>query len=245
MGILISALYRSRHIWPVLRFRGLSVPVNGPHVSRPVWKHIWRGTYEAPELDALDQLVRPGDRVLELGCGMGLVSGALAKRLPDLAIRSYEANPVMIPVIRDLHARNGIANVDIRNAILLPAPTEPVRRLNLHQNFTESSIMAGIASETGVEVPVQDFNAELADFRPDVLVCDIEGAEEELFRGVSLAGLRGLVLELHPALVSRAAIAAIFDSCAAAGLYPRIEWSRKQVVAFERVDPGAAAGTGA
>jgi len=210
--------------------------VDGPHVSRPVWKHIWKGGYEAPEIEALTALLKDGDRVLELGCGMGIVSAVVAKKLPGIRVWSYEANPALLPVIDRLHQMNGITNVSVRNAVLLPTSEGGTRTLHINWNFAESSLNPRKGSGQTVDVPVEDINAVLGHFRPDVLLCDIEGAEQEVFDGVKLDGIRAMVIELHPALISRAAVRQIFDSCAAASLYPRVDLCRGTVVAFERVE---------
>ena len=240
MGLYITTLYKARGLRPVLHFRGLKVPVTGPHISRSVWKHLWKGGYEAPEIFALQKLLKYGDKVLELGTGMGVISSFAAKLHPDIEVEAYEANPALIEPIRKLHKMNGIANVNINNAILLPTESETFRKFNLHKNFTESSIKDEISSTNSVDVPVQDFRAVLNKIRPDVFVCDIEGGEEELFVGVDLTGIRAVVLELHPEIVSRPAIKMIFDVCAHAGLYPRIEYSSERVVAFKKVEAGGA-----
>ncbi len=51
-----------------------------------------------------------------------------------------------------------------------------------------------------------------------------------------LSTLRALVLEVHPSMMSRKGMKDIFDACLDAGLYPRVELSSEQVVAFERID---------
>ncbi|PIE15648.1 MAG: hypothetical protein CSA68_06410 [Rhodobacterales bacterium] len=236
MGLLVTLLYRARALRPYLGFKGLKVPVTGAHVTRPVWKHLWKGDYEAPEILALQNLVRDGDVILEMGSGMGVVSAVASRLAENVHIEAYEANPTLIERIKDLHQINKIDNITVHNAILLPTSDETSRHLNLHENFTESSIVEGINSQSSVEVPVKDFRQVLQDVKPTVFMCDIEGGEEELFQGIDLSGIRAVILELHPKVISRAAIKAIYDTCARAGLYPRIEWSTEQVVAFERVE---------
>ena len=206
-------------------------------VNDAILDTLWKGVYENPEIDALLAMIRPNDRILELGTGMGVMSGVVAKANPGASFRAFEANTALLAPIAQLHAMNGIENITVTNAVLLPNPTVSSIRFNLHANFTESSLLAGIESDAGVDVPVMDFCVVLAEFRPDILVRDIEGGEAELFEGVSLQGLRGLVIELHPNLISRTAVRQIFDTCAEAGLYPRVEWSDLTVIAFERVEP--------
>lgn len=230
-----SLTYAVRRFWPTLPFHGLTVPMQGPHITKPIWKHVWRGDYEWPELRALLKLMRPEDRVLELGLGMGLVSGVLALRHPAARFTSYEANPALHPLIAALHKQNGITNVEVRSAILAPLSGGTTRRFRIHRHFTESSLVATGANVTEVEVPVHDPAAVVAEIRPDVLICDIEGAEEELIPVLPLSSIRVAVVELHPKIVSRAGIARIFRSFLDAGLVPVVDQSFETVVAFERV----------
>lgn len=230
-----SLTWHIRRLWKSLSFHGLQVPMVGDHITKPVWKHVWRGDYERPELLALSALMRPDDRVLELGAGMGLVSGVMAKRHPQARFTSYEANPALAGVIAALHRANGIANVDLRSAILAPVDQGSTRRFRLHRNFTESSLVAASADVSEVEVAVHDPAAVMADLRPDLLLCDIEGAEEELIPVLPLDGLRAAVIELHPHIVGRAGMARIFRSFIDAGLVPVVECSTETVIAFERV----------
>lgn len=231
-----SLTYPFRRFWTTLPFHGLRVPIRGAHVSKPVWKHVWRGDYEWPELRALSALMRPQDRVLELGLGMGLVSGVMARRHPAARFVSYEANPDMRPAIERLHQANGITNVEVRSAIVAPLDQGATRRFRLHRHFTESSLVAASADMAEVDVPVHDPAAVMAEVRPDLLVCDIEGAEEELIPILPMAGLRAAVIELHPHIVSRTGMARIFGAFLDAGLVPLVEQSFETVVAFERVD---------
>jgi FkbM family methyltransferase len=230
-----SLTYAFRRFWPTLPFHGLTVPMQGPHVTKPVWKHVWRGDYEWPELRALSALMRPQDRVLELGLGMGLVSGVLALRQPAARFTSYEANPALHERVADLHKQNGITNVEVRSAIVAPLSSGATRRFQIHRNFTESSLAATAGKVAEVEVPVHDPVAVAAEIRPDLLICDIEGAEEELIPVLPMSGLRAAVIELHPQVVSRAGMARIFRSFLDAGLVPVVEQSSETVVAFERV----------
>lgn len=216
-------------------YRGLKVPVHGPHAIRPIKEELMTGRYEVPEITALQALLRPGDRMLEIGGGLGVVSGLAAQAVPDAAIESYEANPGLIAAIRELHQLNGLTGIELHNRILVPGGGAGARDFHLHWSFAESSIVPGAGKDRSVPVETEDFATKLAEFRPDVLVVDIEGGEDELLSGADLRGLRALVLELHPKVIDRAAEARIYDACHAAGLYPRFDLCAANVVAFERV----------
>jgi tRNA1(Val) A37 N6-methylase TrmN6 len=51
---------------------------------------------------------RPGDRVLELGCGSGAAFLCLAARIPDLTIVAVEREPALAALARENAALNGI-----------------------------------------------------------------------------------------------------------------------------------------
>lgn len=226
-----------RRVFRELHYRGLRIPVVNPPISRKIFQQLWRKDYEQPEISAIMRLLHDGDRVLELGSGLGIVSSLTARARPDVKVRSYEGNPDLLPFIAQVHAKNGIKNVEVRNEILMPNPSAPTMEFLTHRSFAESSVLDHGAVTKRVQVPCTDINGVIAEFRPDVFVCDIEGGEELLFDGMDLRGVRVLVIELHPVVISRMAVKRIFDTCAAAGLYPRVEYSSAQVVAFERVGP--------
>lgn len=224
-----------RKVLSPLTYRGLKVPTKGGHVSRGVWKALYRGRYELPEIEALFALLRPKDRLLELGTGMGVVSGLAAQSHPQLQVMTYEANPAMIPVIAELHRLNAITNVQVVNAVLTRSETPGIRNFYLSKSFAVGSLLPNGTTQESVEVAACRLEDVLRDFRPDVLLCDIEGGEAELFSGQNIKGLRAVIVELHPGVIGRRAEAAIYDSMAASGLYPRIELCSGTVVAFESV----------
>lgn len=230
-----SLRFPLRGFWNMLPFHRLTVPMPGRHVSKPVWKHVWRGDCERPEPFALAAMGRPQDWLLELGLGMGQVSGVLAKRNPGARFISYEANHALRSIVEQLHLLNGNSNVQVRSAVVAPLEQGNTRVVKLHRHFTESSLAAASANVDEVVVPVHEPATVMAEAKPDILICDIEGGEEELIPRMPLDGLRDVVIELHPHIVSRAGMARIFKAFADFGLVPRVEHSSETVVAFERV----------
>jgi len=216
-------------------YRGLAVPVS-EHMPVPILMQILEDDYERPELLAAKGMIKDGDHVLEMGTGLGIVSGLISRMAKGVEILSFEANPNLLPHIADLHRMNDITNVSVTHAMLEPHPAAETRRFHIHQYFAEGSIYRTEMSEDTIEIPVADLNVVISEFKPTVLVCDIEGAEEVALPDGDLSGLRALVLELHPNIVSRAGMKRIFDACVTANLYPRVELSTQQVIAFERVD---------
>ena len=215
-------------------YRGLRVPIHGPHAIRPIKEELYLDRYEVPEITALTAMLRPGDKVLEIGAGMGVVSGLAARAMPDVVIESYEGNPNLIAAIRELHALNGIGNVTLHNRILVPGAADGDREFHLHWSFAESSLVATGETRNSVRVPTESLPEKLASFAPDLLVVDIEGGEDELLPEVDLSGVRGLILELHPKVNAPDTAKRIEDNCLKAGLKLRQDLSSAQVVAYER-----------
>lgn len=232
-----DALFQGiRRVRPVITFNGISVPLKDAPIGWKTYKQFRRRTYEAPEIAAIRGLLRDGDKVLELGTGLGVVSAVTSRMRSGVTIRSYEGNTALLPAIKRLHEMNGIREVEVINEILLPSPSRDSVSFNLHERFAKSSILSDVGTARQITVPCRDVNAALDAFRPDMLICDIEGGEEKLFDGIRLDGIRAVVIELHPSVISRQAVARVFDTCAAARLYPIVELSSATVVAFERVE---------
>ncbi|MGR3323406.1 MAG: FkbM family methyltransferase [Pseudooceanicola sp.] len=176
---------------------GLDVP-ESPFLTEGRIARINAGRYEEQEIIGALRVVRSGDRVLELGAGLGIVGGIIARNLRPDSVRSYEANPALIPHIEALYAMNGLgARIGVENRILLAGPERPETvTLHLTNSYLGSSVIEGKRARDAVTVPTGDFDAALKGV--DVLVMDIEGAELDILRHADLSGLRAMVLEFHP-----------------------------------------------
>ncbi|MGR3541711.1 MAG: FkbM family methyltransferase [Hasllibacter sp.] len=220
--------------------RGIKVP-NDPVVVGARTRRLLRtDAYEQKEAEAVLSQVRGGDTVLEIGAGLGFMSSLLAARCGAARVVSYEANPRMIPFVRRTHAANGVSDrCEVRHALLAPGGGPPLP-FYVREEFDASSLdpdrpetIPVIAVE---DVPRADADEAFAEIRPDVLVCDIEGAEAQLLPALPLRGLRLAVVELHPQWIGREGVAAVFGAMAAAGLtyFPRA--SQAKVVVFRGGD---------
>ena len=200
---------------------GLTIPTKRTGMILPILLQIHEDQYERPELNGISRTIRPGDRVLELGAGLGIIS-ALASRAagPTGRVRSYEANPELIADTLAFFAANDVRTVDLINAVLVPEPNPAPRHLHLAGSFAESSLLGaeGRNPQGSVEVPAHSLGTVLTEFRPDVLICDIEGAEVELLPALPQSTLRAAVVELHPDRLTKAQLQSIDDAMATQGL---------------------------
>ena len=105
--------------------KGVVVP-HSPFLTGTRIERINAARYEGEEIAGALSVVRPGDRVLELGAGLGLVGAVTAKNADPEAVLSFEANPELIPHTRALYRANGLDGlIELRNAVLLSAPDRP------------------------------------------------------------------------------------------------------------------------
>src|SRR2546425_3470149 len=81
-----------------------ALPILSPQVERTVS----RGRYEQDEFRLIEQVLSPGDVVLEVGAGLGLVSAYCAKRLGSSRVFAYEANPDLEACIRETYSLNEV-----------------------------------------------------------------------------------------------------------------------------------------
>lgn len=220
----------------VLRSRGLQFPRNFDILSPRVRRALRSDSYERKESDAALRMVQDGDTVLELGGGIGYMSTLLSVKRKLARIVTYEANPALIPYIAQVHAANGVENADVRNALLAPEPGAPLP-FYVRKNFLGSSMDYDSDPDTiedTVEIDQHGIAPTLDEVKPDVLVCDIEGAEATLLPAGDWSGLRCAIIELHPQWIGQAGVQAVFDAMHKAGLTYFPKPSEAKVVAFRK-----------
>lgn len=159
------------------------------------------GTYEGAEVRGALSVISAYDRVLELGAGIGVVGAAVAINCSPEAMISYEANKRLIPTIEALYQTNALAKqIELRNRVLLAGKDQPksltfyLKNSYLGSSLTDSDHRV----TTPVEVSTDSWDDVVRDFKPTVLVMDIEGGELDLLRAADLTGIRAIILEFHP-----------------------------------------------
>ncbi|MDT8345355.1 MAG: FkbM family methyltransferase [Thermohalobaculum sp.] len=218
---------------------GVAIPLDraaGPRIVTPaILSAILSGTYEADEARFIPDIVEPGDRVLEIGAGIGVIS-TLTARCPEVEhIVAVEANPRLIPFIREVHALNGVERVTVMNTLLAPGGSGRAP-FYLRRDFWMSSMSPGPEPYAErIEVEVSDLNALLRRERISLVICDVEGAEAAIFSGADLAGVDRIYVELHDHLIGIAGIARLFGDMAAQGLAYDPRASSRHVVLFRRI----------
>ncbi len=203
-------------------------------------QRIERGRYEVHEARTVEKILAAGDVVVELGAGLGLISTLACKTGLPQAVHCYEADPRMPRLIAETHRLNGVSAVTVTNAAVTGDAAALARGtipMHLRGNFWANSVHAPKAGAAlhQVAVPALSLAAIVADRNPSVIICDIEGAEDGLFDGVDLSGVRHVIVELHPGVTGLEGVARVFDALRAAGLVYDPALSERAVPGFTRL----------
>ncbi len=85
--------------------------IAAPHLKPNIKRLIRNGDYEQQEIEIGLANLQSGDRIMEMGTGAGIVGSVFAKNIQNLSVQSFEANPDLIPHIRNLYNHNGVDNI--------------------------------------------------------------------------------------------------------------------------------------
>lgn len=229
----LAQVFRAEN--PSFALRGVLIPDDPEVITPAIRTAILSGRFEAEEAAAVPRIVRDGDRVLEIGAGIGFMSTLLSRQPGVVSVIAAEANPRLIGYMARLHADNGVTGVERLNAVLTNAGG-PSATFYLRRDFWMGSLMPGPNPYEGtVEVPTRGLDALLRDKDITLIVCDIEGAEAFLFEGADLRGVDRIFLELHDHVTGLKGVAALFRALGAQGFAYDPRHSAQSVVLFQRV----------
>ena len=221
---------------PVFTLHDVAIDLPEALVTQALAKRLTDGSFEADEIAAVLCRVGPGMRVLDLGAGLGVVSVLAARVAGAENVRSVEANPNLLPVLRDTFERNGQGEIRLLRGAVTAGAGGGHLRFQVPRAFLGASIArAGAPEDELVDVPALGLETLLYDHRPELVMMDIEGAEEKLFDQPWHPELRFLVLELHPPRYSDRVIKRIVDCMSDSGLTYDPATSHGRVLGFRRV----------
>jgi len=206
------------------------VPTSLPHGVR---KALYKETYELNERQLVRTALRPGDRVLELGSGIGVVSLLCARIVGPDNLLCYEANPRMAEIIASNFVVNGLEPKLINRAVSLRGGDVEFFR---NENIVSSSLSSARGGEA-TNVPSDALNEVIERFRPTALVLDIEGAEVDLLTHADLSGIEKIIMEVHPKVVGTQATRKLLDHLEAVGFAVIADGNNGEVVFFSKPAP--------
>jgi FkbM family methyltransferase len=185
----------------IRQLEGVDIPAS-EMISPIIRQTINSGVYEFGEITLLKKYLEKQDIVMEIGGGIGFLSGYCAKRVGDHRVFTYEANPVLKDAIQTLHAKNGVSPAVAIAMVANTEDTSKTEKFYVTEDFWSSSPVPPTTEpvERIIEVPVKSFQQELERNQPTLLVVDIEGGEYDLFAQAALDTVRKLIIEVHAVL---------------------------------------------
>ena len=166
-------------------------------LPKGIIKALYKETYESDERYLVNIMLEPGDRVLEIGAGIGVVSSLCGLKCSKGAVVSYEANPNAYDFALDNIKLNKLS-IDLRNKMLGSEKGEK-------DFYISSKILSSSSKDRGfggkVTLPCDDISEVISDFKPTALVMDVEGAEVDLVPLVNFSNIKKIIIELHPWIV--------------------------------------------
>ncbi|MEM1314095.1 MAG: FkbM family methyltransferase [Pseudomonadota bacterium] len=221
-----------------LEVHGVKLPREALDLSPAIARAISRGRYERHEVELMRAILVQGDRLLEIGGGLGVVSAAAALTGKPAAIHTYEAHPDMPALIAKTHAANDLSGrVEVTHGAVVGdgAPAEVT--FNVRRAFWASSTRSPPKGRRSRVVSVKAFpiNDLVARHKPTVISMDVEGSELDILPGATLEGVRHVVMELHQNVTGGRGVKAVFDAMSAADFHYDPKFSEGAVVTFTRV----------
>jgi FkbM family methyltransferase len=118
---------------------GIALEIPRSILTPELWEAFKGGYYEGSELSALRSVVRPGDRILEIGAGIGFVSAYLMRILGASRVWAVEADTRLLPIIRRTYELNAISGTVIHG---VACRRDAEVRFYLQPSFWASSMIA-------------------------------------------------------------------------------------------------------
>ena len=165
-------------------------------ITPPIRQGLEKGWYERDEVEIARSRLVPGDRVVELGAGLGVTALVAARIVGAENVRAFEANPGLIAVERANGALNGLP-VRFENRVLMSRaslPSQGTVPFLVAEEFWASELRDGPGS---IAVPAGALEDVLAEFGANTLIMDIEGAEIDIIENVDLSAINKFIFEIH------------------------------------------------
>jgi FkbM family methyltransferase len=169
-------------------------------LSLKVRNRLLLGLYEAQEKQMVQEFLAPDDAVIEIGGAIGFIGLLCQKKLGIEHYYSFEANPRTVEILKRNYALN-----DLTPAVwnLALAPQDGSVELDVGSDFWEHSIVPARREGHEPEI-VKVPGACLATLmkapgRPvNVLIIDVEGAEQYIDAADIPSAVNKIIIELHP-----------------------------------------------
>lgn len=203
----------------------------GDYMSSYMKEVLRSGDYDKEGLRIVSHQLKPTDRVLEIGTGIGLLSAYCAKRLGSERVYTYEANPELESPIRNVYAIN---KVEPKLSMCMLGEGEGTKAFYLMPDFWASSQIKLSSDARKITVPLKSLNAELRATKASFLIIDIEGGEYELIMSADLSQVERIAIEIHRQILGEDKCKEVIERIQSAGFALDSTTKETQVFFFKR-----------
>jgi FkbM family methyltransferase len=196
--------YRFKYVLPKIKeieLEGLRMDVSS--LSSKIRNRLLSGAYESHEKKMCYDFLNSNDSVLEIGGAIGFIGMLCQHRIGIRNYSCFEANPRTCEILRRNYELNGL-RPRICNMALAHADGEV--DLEVGSDFWENSICYDSRRSEGaktVRVPAGTLSTllKIADQKVNVLIIDIEGAEQFIDFNQIPDEVNKIIVELHPKVI--------------------------------------------
>jgi FkbM family methyltransferase len=214
---------------------GFRILIDYEHWSPKLVRRVLSGRYEVEERRMVRTILAPGDRVLEIGGGVGLIAMLCAGIVGPEHVFVYEANPRVLEVAQRNMNLNGLDVSLAHAAVVGPAHTAPDVTFFVSRDFWSSSLLGGSrADREETKAPALQLDELIARHAPSVIIADVEGAEFDLFLNANLDGVQKLCIEFHTRYIGVRKVSDLVASLLARGFLLQLACSEREVLYFSR-----------
>jgi len=219
------------------QLNGISLDLSHSAISAKLRQRIAKGFYEKQEAKCILGASQQGDRLLEIGGGIGYISSLAWRTGKFESVTVVEANPALIPIIEQNHRLNEV-QAQVIHAAASADEADHSRHVPFYirDDFWASSLSPkppGYATMTEIPaIPVQQLIDEL---KPSFVVCDIEGGEGAIVPSLTFSGVRTIMIELHQSFIGGIGVKNIMDSISRQGFHYDQRFSCGGVVLFTQL----------
>ncbi len=212
------------------RLKGIKLDVKRPELNEEVREALIRGHYEHSEYDIISSILTGNERVLELGTCTGFLACYMAKKCGSENVVSVEANPELTDLIESNCRLNNVSPRLI-NAIASVEDDIEVP-FYIHERVFSSSLKHDEKARKTYQKTI-DVNRLINEFRPHVIMMDIEGGETDLLPALELDGVNYLIVEFHPHRCSADEIEVAFNAILSKNYQFNLAVSHDNVFTFQ------------
>ena len=226
--------YHWKYVLPKIHeieMEGLKFDVS--QLSPKIRNRLLSGAYEAYEKQMCRDFLTKDDSVIELGAAIGFIGMICQKQIGITQYASFEANPKTAEILKRNYELNGL-KPNVR--VMALGCSDGQVDLEIGTDFWENSIVTADPKKGShtvrVECGTMETLATKCGVTPNVLIIDIEGAEQFIDFNTLPATVNKVIIELHPGVIGQAAVYDIVAALINKGF--RVAREQNQTFAFLR-----------